>query len=208
MILQGYVLGIGFFAALLMVPLHSYGRCSRVCEPRSRTALFSSINGVEMVVVQLCGCRSRECKEQSCKQMKQLLRQRLHAVNQNQRFAYAGVSFYLMDISPCPDLVQDLTLERVPVLILFFQGKPVKDGSFLARLEGLPTEIEINEFIDSYFNQNINEVIADRSEHDKDVEQAKMAAWAAWGPYWYGGYYRPCYSNWGMGCGWGFNGCW
>jgi hypothetical protein len=197
-----------FSCLILMMPCMLYGRNLGLYEPKSRQAFFGYINSVPMAVVQVYGCRARDCRSQSCQELKAILRQRMLAVSKNQRFVYANIAFVLMDIGSCPELLRDLGLERVPSLLLFVQGAPVKDQGFLAHIDGMVTEIEINQFVDAYLGAQIDDVVNDRVEHDRDVEQARIAAWAAWGPYWFGGYYRPCYSNWGWGCGWGFNGCW
>jgi hypothetical protein len=180
----------------------------RIVEPKSRNTFFSEVNNAPLAVVQFYSRQLCDAKQKNVLSVYQCLKQRLYAVSQNSRFCYADITFILMDVSCDSLLCNDLCISTLPTMQLFVNGRPLLYGKGPIHIDGIVSEIDINQFIEDYLGMEIEQVTNARAAHDKDVEQAKLAAWAAWAPYWYCGYYRPVSCGWGWGLGGGCGWCW
>lgn len=171
----------------------------RVSEVNSRNRLFSRINQASMVVAQFYFCERGACHEKCQKEDYRDIKSSLRAVSQNNRFIQAEIDFVLMNGCCDPCVAQEFSFSRYPTLMLFVNGMPIPG----ARLTGFVHECDINSFIERYLGNDIDDIIAEKKEDRQQEQAVQLAAWSAWGPYWYGGYYRPC--GWGFygGCGWG-----
>ena len=202
---------IGFqLIILLFVHIGLYARYCALFEPRSRQALFSKINQSDLAVVQFY---QKVGDKKSVQRYYHLLRERMQSVASNSQFSYARTTFILMEMRLNDCLAQDLGISNLPTIMLFFQGRPLTNNGMPVQLVGIASEIQINQFIVNYAGRRVKEAVESRAEYEREKEAAQWAAWSAWGPYWYGGYYRPCYWNWGcglgLGCAWrGAGWCW
>lgn len=178
---------------------------ARVIEINSRNRLFARINESFISVVQFY-CYDR--KNKNCCHINDYkdIKSRFNAVSQNNRYRRAEIDFILMNCNGEPCIAQEFGFSTMPALMIFVNGMP-EPG---ARINGFVHECDINALIERYLSNDINDIIDQKIEDKERAQEAQIAAWTAWGPYWNCGYgygcYRPYgfgfYGNWGGGCCW------
>jgi hypothetical protein len=186
------VLHILIFGLVSVMPFFLFGRMQELGNAQT---FWSYVNQKQVVVAQL-HTFSRRDRSSSADYTQ--LKNRFQAVSKNYRFNYAEVAFVMVNADQCPSILDKLGFNCLPAVVIFIDGRPV-DG----HLCGIRSEVEINDYIERTLSDTLQNRICQRKEHDEKVEEAKLAAWAYWGPWWYGGFYGPRYS---YGFGWGFSG--
>jgi hypothetical protein len=187
-----------FFCSLFVVSTNA-----RTLELNSRSRLAARINQSYLAAVQFYGCQTN-CSNDCQKQDYKIMKSRFNAVSQNSRFRQAGIDFIIMNCSSDFSVAQDFGFSSLPAVMLFVNGMPVPGAS----LYGFVNEFDVNALIENSLGNEIDNVLYQKQQDYEQKQEMQLAAWAAWAPYWYGGYgcYRPCgfgmYGGFGRGCCW------
>lgn len=173
-----YALGLTMFGGL----------SAKMYKPSDRDRMFDTIDRKELAIVMFYREADRQDREAS--NAVRRLRENFRRASSSE----SDVAFILMDVDK--DDIKQINGFPImpPVMVLFKDGKLVRDKNQIATLSGQASSAQISRFVRDHFKEEIRDIRRERTER-------RAASWYVgpyynwyWGyPYYYPYYYRPYY---------------
>jgi len=131
------------------------------------------------------------------------LRARFEVTSKSDEYKEVDMAFLQgnMNREDVQQVAAEFGVQTVPAFLVFYEGVPIKQAGKPVMLTGDVSRLELNEFVDKYLGDKIDEISEEKEKVLKrKLQEARLRSYYA--PYWYGYPYWGPY--WGYGWGWGW----